>query len=658
MFGFKKYVFCPFLAAAALLVGSAAYASEAESVSSSEIAVTLPAAEGALKIDLSAPDTAPAGVSFSGDTVTVTSAGTYRLTGSLQGRVLVDADGPVELILAGVSLQGEACLENGTKAPLTVTLEAGTLNVLLDGLTAPDDNARATVVSKGALTIAGEGRLTVVSGGGDAVECKDGLTIDGGSLYIKAADEGIQSRGPIAVTGGDLRITSTGDGMASEPGRITAGDIALSGGTVTVTSQSRGLDAEEGNILLSAGTLTIDSVDDGLRALDVTQTGGILSITARGYTPTDETLEENIAGDGVDSDTATISGGELTITSAGDGIQTLTSLTVTDGVLSITSGGGGGDALNHSGGDMFGPPGRGGWSQSSADTGPSAKGLKSAGDITITGGRIGLSTADDSLHCARLCTIEGGEIYIYSSDDAIHSDDMILINNGDITVYDCFEGLEGFAIEVHGGNILLYAVNDCVNANGPEGWGWGGNSSTVTDSVSGYDTTYYWQSGGWADYIVYSYGSNMGDGMDSNGSMYITGGHLTVSTPGTFMENGIDSGFGYFIISGGEVMAGGASAMQPTPSSNTEQCVAVISGITIQGGTPIYIYDSDGNEIWTHTIANYTTCLIVSHPDMVQGNVYTVTYGENSTTLDFTSSNSISAGGWGGGFGGGRGGRR
>lgn len=638
MFMLKKSVICPILAAAALLAGSAAYAAGTEPASEPEIAATLPAAASVTQIDLSAPESAPEGVVFSGDTVTITAPGIYRVSGSMDGQLIVNADGPTELVLAGVHLQGEACLQNTTKDALTLTLEEGSLNVLLDGLTAPDDNAQPLISSKGALTIGGSGTLTAVSGGSDALKCKDGFILAGGTVFLRAADEGADISGAMTVADGNLLITAGGDGVAVEKDRVAAGDISISGGSVTITGESRGMDAKEGNIFIGGGEVTIDSVDDGLRALDITHTGGTIAITTRGYTPADTTTEEEIAGDGIDGDTVSLAG-DITIVSAGDGVQALTYLNVSGGNLAITSGGGGGDAINHSGGDMFGPPGRGGWSQSAADDGPSAKGLKSDGDITITGGTIGLSTADDSLHCARLCTIEGGEIYIYSSDDAIHADDMILINGGDITVYDCFEGLEGFAVEVHGGNILLYAVNDCVNANGPEGWG--GSKNAVTDSVSGYDTTYYWQSGGWADYIVYSYGSNMGDGMDSNGSMFITGGHLTVSTPGTFMENGIDSGFGYFIISGGEVMAGGASAMQPTPSSNTEQCVAVISA-TIEGGTPIYIYDSEGNEIWNHTIANYTTCLIVSHPGMTQGNIYTVTYGEKSTTLDFTETNSIS----------------
>ncbi len=615
-----KPVFCAFLTSMILLGGSAAYAAGSEPVSAPEIAVPLSNAAGILNIDLHYPETFPAGVSVDGNTITVTAQGRYRLTGSFPGGITVDADGPTELILDGVNLEGEACLQSLGNDAFTITLAENAQNILLDGLTAPQNMAKAVISAKGPLTIGGSGSLTISSGGSDALECKDGLTIAGGRLYLKAADEGIDARGPVTITGGNTRIASGGDGIAAEAGRITPGDIAIHGGALTVTAQARALDAEEGNITLTGGEVTLDSMDDGLRALLFHQ-----------------------------------SGGDLSITSQGDGIQTITALTITEGNISITSGEGGGNAINHSGGDMFGPPGRGRNQVVEEEDEPSTKGLKSDGDITITGGVIGLSTGDDSLHCARLCTIDGGELYIYSSDDAIHADDMILINGGDITVYDCFEGLEAFAVEVHGGNILLYAVNDCVNANGPEGWG--GSGEAITDSVSGYDTTYYWQSDGWADYVVYSYGNNMGDGLDSNGSMYITGGHLTVSTPGTFMENGIDSGFGYFIISGGEVMAGGASAMQPTPSSNTDQCVAVISGISINAGTTIYVYDSEGGEIWNYTIPNYTSCLIVSHPDMVQGNTYTVTYGEQSTTLDFTTSNAISAGSFGGGPGG-RGGRR
>lgn len=659
MFTYKKFILCLLLAAVALTAGAGVWASETESVSPGEIAATPSTDDGAEFLDLNDSASAPAGTMFDGSTVTITAAGSYRVSGSLQGRLIVDTDGPTELIFDGVSLRGSACLENATKDTLTITLAPGSTNILLDELTEPNEYAQAVVVSKGQLSIGGEGALTVVSGAGDALECKDGLSITGGTLFIKAVDEGADVRGPVSVSGGIIRITSTGDGIAAENGRVTYGDISVTGGDLIITSQSRGLDAEEGCVLLTGGAVSITSVDDGIRALDITQAGCSLSITAQGYTPEDKNAEEAIAGDGMDGETVSILSGDLTIISAGDGIQALTDLTVAGGTVSITSGGGGGSASSHAG-DMFmmGPMGRGGsTTNSSTSSTVSAKGLKSDGDITVSGGVIDLNTADDSIHGARLCTIEGGTISVYSSDDALHCDDMLLITGGDITITDCFEGLEAFAIEVHGGTISISAVNDGVNANGPEGWGWGGNTS-VTDSVSGYSTTYFWQSDGWMDILVTGNTSNMGDGMDSNGALYITGGHLTVSTPGTYMENGIDGG-SVFYISGGEVMAGGASSMQPTPYSSTDQCVAVIYTSGTTGGTLVTLSDSEGNELWSYTIANYFNCLIVSHPSMTLGNTYTVTYGTQSTTLDFTTSTSISAGsgGWGGGFGGGRGGR-
>ena len=555
MMSICKRIFCLLLAAAAVLAGSAALAAGA----------AVPAADYAgVPVDLSAPETAPEGVFFSADgaAVTIASAGVYRLSGRLAGRLIVDADGEVELILAGVSLQGEECLSIQSRDPVTLTLAPGGINVLLDGALEPDESASAVIRSKAPLTIGGEGVLTVKAGGNNAILAKAGLTVAGGELHIYAANHGLKSAGPLAITGGNITVSAGGDGLQAEDGRVTSGAIEISGGA-------------------------------------------------------------------------------LNIVSTGDGLQAQSALTVSGGELSVTTGGGGGNAMNHSGGDMFAPRG---WGQSASAQSDdiSAKGLKSDGDITVSGGVIRLSTADDSLHCARLCTVAGGELSICSSDDAIHSDDMLVISGGSIAVSDCFEGLEAFAIEIHGGAVRIYAVNDCINANGSE---WGGG----IDSVSGYDYTYFWQSGGSSDFVVYSTGGNMGDGVDSNGSAYITGGHLTVSTPGTFLENGIDSGFGNFIISGGEVLAGGASTMQETPSSTSEQCIAVVN-TSVAAGSDICLYDAAGAELWRYTLPNYASCIIISHPGMTLGNTYTLACGDAVTELDFAEKNSISVGG--GGFGG------
>jgi hypothetical protein len=80
---------------------------------------------------------------------------------------------------------------------------------------------------------------------------------------------------------------------------------------------------------------------------------------------------------------------------------------------------------------------------------------------------------------------------------------------------------------------------------------------------------------------------------------------------------------------------------------------------TQPAGTVVTITDSQGQELWSVTMANAFNCLVLTHPDLQPGQVYTVTYGDSATTLDFTSTtvinqNSFGFGGFGG-FGGGPG---
>ena len=69
-------------------------------------------------------------------------------------------------------------------------------------------------------------------------------------------------------------------------------------------------------------------------------------------------------------------------------------------------------------------------------------------------------------------------------------------------------------------------------------------------------------------------------------------------------------------------------------------------------GTPVTIYDEAGNEIWSVTLTNTFNCVVLSHPSLKTGHIYTVDYGGGSETLDFTESNVVRAGtsSWGWGF--------
>ena len=182
----------------------------------------------------------------------------------------------------------------------------------------------------------------------------------------------------------------------------------------------------------------------------------------------------------------------------------------------------------------------------------------------------------------------------------------------------------------------------------------GSEEENTFTSVSGADTTYYRQTGGTVDLVVIGDTWNCGDGIDSNGNVFIDGGVLTVSTFGNTQEGGIDTGRDGPVVTGGMVLAGGAGMMQESWAEGSTQCCAVVYCDLQPGDTPITIYDESGNEIWTATLANTFNCFILSHPALEAGHVYTVDYGGGTETLDFTESNNIRVGssssGWGWGF--------
>ena len=650
-------------AALALSMTACSHASAAvESALQEEDAAVSPSGEasaapedGVVSVDLNVrTDASDSAVWTDSAELTLSAAGDYRLSGSLEGSVVVNADGPVTLILDGVYLIGQDCLNVRSGDPVTILGAEGTENILSDvpfdpsvgepgsgeasetssgetsgeaadaGAGSSDadtdtaeeaDASGAVVTSKAPLTFT-SGSVTVNADINNGVRAKDGLTVQGGSLTVTAAHHGVKADGVISVLAGTLDVTAGGDALCAEAGRIAAGAVEISGGSTVLTAAGRGVDAEN-LALFAGGELTVVSDDDGVRADTISVTGGVLDLTA-----------------------------------GCDGLQAGAQLTVENGELTVTTGAGGGKAINHAG-ESFGSP----WGQSSdssSDDSVSQKGLKSDGSITVTGGTISLYTDDDAVHCAQVFTMDGGSVSIVSNNDGIHADDMLVVSGGRVELLDCFEGLEAFAVEIRGGDVFIRSVNDGVNASGSTSFSRGSSASgeAGSTSASGATRTYFLMSGGTLDLAVTGNNDNMGDGVDSNGAVYITGGTAVISTIGSFMENGLDTGSGGPVVTGGAVMAGGASSMAEGFSSSSTQCCAIVSTRSMPAGTEVTLSDEDGNIIWSVTMANTFSCLQVSHPDMQPGRVYTLTYGTQTTTLDFTNTTNISKSGGGGGFGG------
>ena len=104
-------------------------------------------------------------------------------------------------------------------------------------------------------------------------------------------------------------------------------------------------------------------------------------------------------------------------------------------------------------------------------------GIKAKDDLTITGGTINISAAQDGIHVNNDFATANAVIGITSGDDGIHADDSVYIESGTLTINECYEGIEASTIEVAGGDITVYPSDDGFNANGIDssmGMGGGG----------------------------------------------------------------------------------------------------------------------------------------------------------------------------------------
>ncbi len=208
------------------------------------------------------------GVEVDGSTVTITSAGTYVISGSLSdGRLVVDADGEkVQLVLNGASISSSSAtalyVRNADKVFLT--LADGSSNAISstgEDVTEDDHNLDGAIWSHDDLTINGAGSLEVSSTCGHGVVSKDDLTLVSGTVSVTAAVDALQAKGDLAVGGGSWTLAAGDDGMHSDS------DLVIVDGTIDVTQSYEGL--EGATVTIAGGTSNVISSDDGINASGV-----------------------------------------------------------------------------------------------------------------------------------------------------------------------------------------------------------------------------------------------------------------------------------------------------------------------------------------------------------------------------------------------------
>ena len=219
--------------------------------------------------------------------------------------------------------------------------------------------------------------------------------------------------------------------------------------------------------------------------------------------------------------------------------------------------------------------------------------------------------------------IDGGTILASAGDDGLHAESALEINGGKIEIKKSYEGIEGATITINGGEISVVANDDGLNAAG-------GN-----DSSSPNMRNYQASSSSYAIYINGGrlYVNAVGDGIDSNGALYLNGGEVVVDGP-TNSGNGALDAEGEVQFNGGSVIAVGASGMAVAPSANSSKySLSVFFDSTYSAGTVIEVRDLSGNVILTHTAAKSFQHASLSSENFVENGEYIIYInGEEYTT--------------------------
>lgn len=402
-----------------------------------------------------------------GARVTVQAAGTYRVTGTLNGSLTVEAgdEDKIHLILDGAAV---TCADGAALCVLSadkvfVTLAEGTENALNNGGTfaESEENVDGAVFSRQDLTWNGDGALTVSSTGGHGIVCKDDLVFSGGKISVTAASHGVDANDSIRIRSTALTVKAGKDGLHCENTD----------------------DAERGFVYMESGTLDVQAEGDGISASAHGQfEGGTVNI---------------LAGGGAENGASHGSGG----------------------YGGFPGSGGPGGKPSHSKSTTT--------ETASTDDSTSMKGIK-AEHLLFTDGTYDVDSADDSIHANGTITVNGGVFTLATGDDGAHADDSLSVTGGTVTVTESYEGLEATNLVLSGGKITVTADDDGLNAaGGTDSSGLGGRDNGQFGGPGGMSAGNgsIVISGGTL-HITAS-----GDGIDANGTLTITGGHVTVQGP-------------------------------------------------------------------------------------------------------------------------------
>ena len=200
--------------------------------------------------------------------------------------ISADSTSKIQLVLNGLTLTNSdsACILVTQADKVFVTLTEGTENTLSDGgqtysATVDDSNIDGVIFSKDTLTFNGSGTLTIQASANHAIVSKDDLKFTGGTYHITSSGKALSGKDSIRIKDGTFEIRSEDDALHSDNEEDGQGFVYIEGGTLNISTQDDGIHAEN-SVAIEGGTITISQCYEGIEALTIYINGGVLDITS------------------------------------------------------------------------------------------------------------------------------------------------------------------------------------------------------------------------------------------------------------------------------------------------------------------------------------------------------------------------------------------
>ncbi len=598
-------------------------------------------------------------VKLNNESITINKEGTYILSGTISnGQLVVDATNTskIKIVLNGVTINNDTsaaiCVKQADK--VFITTAKGSVNTLSNKsefVNKTGEEIDAVIYSKDYISLNGEGTLNINAVYGNGIVSKDDLVISSGSYNITAKNHGLRGKDAVKIGGGTINVKAGKDAIHAENNDDTSkGYIYVSGGDINLESESDAMDAMS-LLQVDGGNITISSGDDGMHSDDkLIVKGGKVDILKS---------VEGIEGKQVD-----IKDGVVNIVSSDDGINatekttttTTNSTTSSDKTTSKNTNSSSSTSAtdsntsatksskkttnqkmkrksysqneNSNGNEMPPPPPHG----DMGDMAPPQNGENSGNDLNMRRRGPGHMPPPDA-NGDMPQRPEGnmpadGEFGGPGGQGGFK-------RHGGPGGQDGFGGPEGNGGQGRQGGF-----------GGPEGQGGpGGNGGKGGGSFENQQNTYIKISGGTVNINA------EGDAIDSNGSLYVTGGTTYISGPSNAGNGALDYN-GTATITGGTIITAGSAGMSQNFGSDSTQGSILLNLSSQQSaGIKIEVKNSAGKVIASHTPKKAYSSILISTAEIKKGETYTITAGSFSQKVEMTDiiyGQSGSPGGMGG----------